>query len=690
MGQAQSDKERLLDGDELQEILFQQNSLESLEGDPVGSLARHIGAWEAVGCSPLVLQWIDEGTPMLFRANEAPLSEGGRPNYVPQAAMDFANREIARLLATRAIEPDPGGGPGYIFPIGAVPKPHKANEWRLITDLTDGGRGPNAFMEKLSFKLEHIDDLLSQIGKGWHAITFDLRAGFHHLLVREEDRHWLRFRWAGQLFRFRVLPFGPRHSPFFFAKTVRQFVKFLRGGCQVENCNHDDCKFAAAPQGLILVAYVDDFCVCARSRAELIKIRDLIITPLLKEFGWTRAHDKGQWEPSQVFQFLGLQVDTVKGTVEIPEEKLRLYTAQIDALLKLEKVTPRMLASVAGRICSVMRAFAPALIYLRTTFRLVAANVDGKNGWSTSIEMNQQVRDDLVWIRDHLRSRNGRFAWRPAGLVLLHTDASKDDGSGWGATLRIGKQLWFAQGRWSQQEAHLPIHLLEMQAILLAVKSFRTKLQGHNIQVTTDNQICKHTLPAGSRVDDILVMVKEIHDLICSLDSTLVDVLWIPSEANVIPDYLSRYLDQNDWTLGPEKWSLVQQTWPGLEVDRFASGCDNAKLERFNTRWAHPTTEGYNALAQVWTGTFSYACPPLAMIGRVLSLISEQRARAVVIVPQWEQQTWWPSLNRIAVKRVYLGTGREAFQVGAGGCCAPHKNPNWKFWAVEVDASILI
>ena len=267
-------------------------------------------------------------------------------------------------------------------------------------------------------------------------------------------------------------------------------------------------------------------------------------------------------------------------------------------------------------------------------------------------------------------------------MVVLATDAATSNG--WGATLRNGASVHKAKGLWALHERHQPIHILEMRGILMGIRSFPDKLRGRNVQIVTDNMICKHTLPVGSRLEDLGCWIKAISDELCALDASLVDVAWIPSEANVIPDFLSRHVDVNDWTLTREAWQAVQAWWPQLAVDRFASP-ENAKLLRFNTRWAHPESESYNAMAQDWSREFSYACPPLAMVGPVLQLVQEQGARAVVVVPEWIAQPWWPLLQRLAKKRLRLGPGAQVFQAGMSGQCAPHKNSAWTFWAVEVD-----
>jgi hypothetical protein len=618
--------EQMLTGAKLEEIQQKEAQRVNEEGNPIGSLQRHFDFWNSkeVECSQVVLDYIRNGVRIVFAddAGRPPEGEPGRPNYVPAAAMEFANAEMTRMFLMNVIEgvsdKEQRENPGYVMPIGGAPK--SGNKWRLVVDATDQGAGPNAYMIKKGFKMEHIDDLLNQMGRNWYGLVFDLRAGFHHVLVRPEDRKWLRFMWGGKMYQFRSMPFGPRHSPYYFSKIVREFIRILRRGCVIQGCTHEHCRFRAAPQGITIISYVDDFCVAAKSREQLLRIRDEILVPLMKDMGWIRALEKGAWEPSQIFQFLGLEVNTVKGLVLIPEDKLEKYTSSIERLLRKQQITPRELSAVAGKIVSVLRAFAPGLVYLRSSFRLIAQVTEGGiTDWDKRIEILEEMREDLTWLSHNLKKRNGHFAWRPANVVVLATDASQM--IGWGATLRIGKNIYKAQGNWTAEESKNHeewIYILEMKAILLAVKAFRTHLRGHNIQIVTDNMICRHTVPAGSRIPELSYMIKEIYDEISLAGAMLVDTVWIRSEDNTESDHLSRYVDVNDWQVKDWAWNVISQNFPDLDVDRFATR-ENTKLPRYNTRWAHPESDQYNALAQDWRGTFSYACPPMAMVPKVLS-----------------------------------------------------------------------
>ena len=675
--------ERILEGLDWDLLRKEEDLKIALEGNPVGSLKRHLQAWRELGCSPIALDWIENGVPLIFVSD--PLPGGATHNFVEGGkAMAFANKEISRLIYVGSVEVDGSLEEGFNFPLGAVPKP--PDKFRLICDVTWRGLGPNAFMPKKSFKLEHLDDLLNQIGQDWFGFVFDLRAGFHHVEIREQDRRWLRFCWAGQRFRFVSMPFGPRHSPYFFTKLVKEFVKILRRGCNIQGCSHVKCFFRAAPFGVVIVAYVDDFCVCAKTRELALQIREEIIVPLMKKMGWIRALDKGTWDPVQRWNFLGLQVDTAKGLVFIPQEKLIKYLENLDLILSKKYVTVRELASLAGKIVSVMRAFAPALIHLRTTFALISRCTDGSQGWSERVEVSEAVRLDLEWLKVHLKRNQGRFAWRPARVLVLATDACTE--IGWGATLKIGNKLLKARGTWSREQASWDIHILEMLAVKLAILAFANHLRNCNFQIIIDNQVCWHTLPKGSKIPELNKLIIEILDLALEMDAVMVDVLWIPSELNVVPDDLSRMVDVNDWTVRPEAWTAILGMWPQLTVDRFADEW-NAKLPRFNSRFAHPSSEKANGLSEIWRrDELSYACPPLAMISRVMALVAQQETRAVVVIPEWPHQPWWPVVRKMAVTWLPLGSGLEVFQAGPSGVVAPHKNDKWVFWAVELDGRL--
>jgi len=69
--------------------------------------------------------------------------------------------------------------------------------------------------------------------------------------------------------------------------------------------------------------------VLAPTREELLQIRDQIIGPTLSRLGWVQDPSKGQWEPVQRAEVLGLDVDLKAGRFVISQQKIAAIQAQI-------------------------------------------------------------------------------------------------------------------------------------------------------------------------------------------------------------------------------------------------------------------------------------------------------------------------------------------------------------------------
>lgn len=65
----------------------------------------------------------------------------------------------------------------------------------------------------------------------------------------------------------------------------------------------------------------------------------------------------------------------------------------------------------------------------------------------------------------------------------------------------------------------------------------------------------------------------------------------------------------------------------------------------------------------------------MALVGKVVSLLKEQGSAAVLIVPKWEAQWWWPLLVELAgvmLPVAQLSAGEALFQsVRTHGPCHP-------------------
>lgn len=432
--------------------------------------------------------------------------------------------------------------------------------------------------------------------------------------------------------------------------------------------------------GILVVGYIDDFILVAPTKELALLQRDTVIMPTLAMLGLVREPSKGSWDPTTRAEILGLILDSVKCTVEVPEKKVREVQELAGRLVVAPRVSARFLAGVAGKVVSVARAFPLARVVTRSFYQLIDAAHRAPWQWDSKVEVSDLVRADAQWILENMQLFCAKPAWKPSRLTVVCTDASM---SGWGAAL--GAQLHVA-GKWSEAEQQFHINTLELLAIKLAVWEFRGLLKGRNVLFRTDSLTAKACLERGGSDDqERQLLVREIWSLSIMVDF-MFSVEWIPGSSNQVADALSRDLPLDDWALKRAVFWEIQRLpgWGHLSVDRFADG-RNHQLPRFNAREWCQGVEAVDAFTQDWKGERNWLCLSFGLIQRALRHLQECGAVAVIVVPEWPGQPWWPLLCQLAVEWFPLAS--QDFVPGRSGVVEPWKNPAWRFWAVRVTGS---
>jgi hypothetical protein len=105
----------------------------------------------------------------------------------------------------------------------------------------------------------------------------------------------------------------------------------------------------------------------------------------------------------------------------------------------------------------------------------------------------------------------------------------------------------------------------------------------------------------------------------------------------------------------------------------------------FFSRQPQPGAIGVDALRADWTRfRLPYANPPFSLILPVLTLLREQRVRAVLILPVWDSMPWWPLLAEMVIRWNHLPQCEELFLKGG---LDPIGAPRWSAMAVLVDGN---
>ena len=363
-----------------------------------------------------------------------------------------------------------------ISPVGLIPK--KDGSWRLIHHLSypEGG-SINDFIDHKYCTVNYTSfdtalEMLEKLGTGALIARLDIKSAFRLLPIHPSDFELLGYKIGENYFVDKCLPFGCSISCSLFEKFSTFLEWELRRRSSSQNVVH----------------YLDDFLVAGRANtSDCVALMDCYIS-LCSEIGVPLANEK-TIGPTTVLTFLGLQIDTNKMIVQIPDEKLnKLRIALIETLQKT-KVTLKELQSLTGLLsfCSKAipsarafnRRFYDAMIRLRKHYHRIRVN----------LEMKSDIR---VWLQ-FLDSFNGcsyynMGEWQTDDSITLFTDSAGGSDLGCGAIYQTHWAFMSWPREWVKKPFMKNVTFLELVPIVLAFHIWASKLKDKKIILNTDNQ----------------------------------------------------------------------------------------------------------------------------------------------------------------------------------------------------------
>ena len=105
----------------------------------------------------------------------------------------------------------------------------------------------------------------------------------------------------------------------------------------------------------------------------------------------------------------------------------------------------------------------------------------------------------------------------------------------------------------------------------------------------------------------------------------------------------SKGLDTDEWALPDDVYQMLLKYWGEFSIDLFANG-ENARSERFYSRYWDEKGLGIDAFSFDWTDEKALIVPPVSISLRALKKATSTRMEVVFIVPLWPHAKFWVHL----------------------------------------------
>ena len=292
----------------------------------------------------------------------------------------ISNHLEAEILANRLIIA-PNSPHIHINPLALIPKSGQPGKFRLITNLSsplnrsvNDGIDPNL----CSLKYAGIDQailFLRQLGQGTLLAKIDLQNAYRMVPVHPLDQHLTGIKWNNTTYRDTALSFGLRSAPKIFTAVA------------------DALAWAMLTNGAAnFLHYLDDFLFMGPAGNSSTKCSLQIALETCEQVGFP-VSNKQTVHPTHKLTFLGIEIDTVAGTLALPPDKLLRLRALLLEWQDRRAAKKKDLLSLLGHLSHASTVVRPGRVFVR---HLIDASTLATAPHHL-VRLSQQYRADLTW-----------------------------------------------------------------------------------------------------------------------------------------------------------------------------------------------------------------------------------------------------------------------------------------------------
>ena len=404
-------------------------------------------------------------------------------------------------------------------PLGVIPKRLRANEWRLILDLSS----PNNYSVNdgistpaCSIRYASLDDavnLARTLGNGALLAKLDIKSAYRMVPVHPDDRPLLGIKWRDSIFLDTTLPFGLRSAPKIFSAVADALLWAMH--CNgVQHALH----------------YLDDFLFVGPAGNSSCANQLHTALATCRTLGVPIAPEKIQG-PAQVLTFLGIEINTITMQLTLPDTKLSELREALRFWTDRKSCTKRQLLSLIGRLHHAASVVKPGRTFLRHLINLSTT----ASKLHHHIRLSESSRSDIHWWNTFLSSWNGISMLPPSQpQVSIESDAS----GAWGCAT-----IWnshFFQIQWPETWQASNIAAKELLPIVVAAATWGAQWAGNLVLCLCDNAAVVAVINTGSCRDTHLMQMMRCLFFYAAHYHFSLTARHVPGAINTKADALSR------------------------------------------------------------------------------------------------------------------------------------------------------
>ena len=252
----------------------------------------------------------------------------------------------------------------HVSPLGLIPKKNRPDKFRLIVDLSaPPGRSVNDGISPTLCSLQYtsVGTATRWVRPGMFMAKLDLKSAYRMVPVHPSDQWLLGVSWEGHVYCDQALSFGLRSTPLIFTAVA------------------DALAWAMLCRGLpILLHYIDDFLFWAPSDTLCCQYL-LQAASLCRELGLPAEPLKVEG-PATSITFLGIEIDSIKQELRLPQAKLASLKRILATWSKKRAASKREFQVLLGHLNHAVTVVPAGKAFLRHLIDVSYGSPEGHSG----------------------------------------------------------------------------------------------------------------------------------------------------------------------------------------------------------------------------------------------------------------------------------------------------------------------